>query len=176
MFILDYVEDKEASEFYPTPESLVNKMIEDIDFGMIETILEPSAGKGDILKVIARKINDEYSRWVSRRRCDVDAIEIDPNLRAILKHNFSDEYRRELEDKIDVIKGKYGRPALITKYAYVDKETGERIDLKIWAENVDRATAKAIGVMGGPNAQYIWTGTGPMYKNNEVITRIVDKE
>ena len=125
MFILDYVENKETSEFYPTPEPLVEKMIEGIDFGVIETILEPSAGKGDILKAIARKINDEYSRWVSRRRCDVDAIEIDPNLRAILKHNFSDEYRRELQDKIDVIKGKYGRPALITKYAYVDKETGE---------------------------------------------------
>lgn len=52
-----------------------------------------------------------------------------------------------------------------------DKETGEKLDLKIWAENVDRATAKTLGVMGGTNAQYTWTGTSPMYKNNEVITR-----
>lgn len=125
MFILDYVENKETSEFYPTPEPLVEKMIEGIDFGMIETILEPSAGKGDILKGIARKINREYRRFSHRKKCDVDAIEIDPNLRAILRHEFSDEYRMELEEKRNAVTSKYGRQALCNIYAYVDKETGK---------------------------------------------------
>ena len=69
------------NQFYPTPEALVKKMLEGIDFTNIETILEPEAGKGDILKVLAEK--DEFERF------DVDCIEIDPNLREILKYNFS---------------------------------------------------------------------------------------
>ena len=30
--------------FYPTPETIANKMLEGIDFTFIQTVLEPSAG------------------------------------------------------------------------------------------------------------------------------------
>lgn len=68
------------NQFYPTPEHLVKKMASKIDFKRVNSILEPSAGKGDILQGIAqyfRKVNDDYAL--------IDCVEIDPNLRAILK-------------------------------------------------------------------------------------------
>ena len=85
--VLQIVENEQTSEFYPTPESLVKKMLEGVDWDYIHTILEPSAGKGDILREIAREENS----YRNRHNFDVDCIEIDPNLRQILKYNFSDE-------------------------------------------------------------------------------------
>lgn len=90
---LQIVENEQTSEFYPTPESLVKKMIEDVDFNYIHTILEPSAGKGDILREIAR----EEHRYRHGKEFDVDCIEIDPNLRQILKYNFSDERKKQFD-------------------------------------------------------------------------------
>ena len=36
-------------QFYPTPEWLVDKMLDKVDFSDVTSILEPSAGKGDII-------------------------------------------------------------------------------------------------------------------------------
>lgn len=91
--VLDLVENAQTSEFYPTPPALVQKMLEGIDWDIIETILEPSAGKGDIIREIAIKEN-AYGRY--NHHFDVDCIELDPNLRQILKYNFSEERRIEL--------------------------------------------------------------------------------
>ena len=44
-----YVDDRQTSEFYPTPEKLVQRMLGKIKWDPVEAILEPSAGKGDIL-------------------------------------------------------------------------------------------------------------------------------
>lgn len=41
-----------AAEFYPTPTSLLEKALAGIKWSKIHTILEPSAGKGDIIKYI----------------------------------------------------------------------------------------------------------------------------
>ena len=84
--VLKIVENEQTSEFYPTPQSLVEKMLQGIDWNYINTILEPSAGKGDILREIAKKEHSLYYQ-----QFDVDCIEIDPNLRQVLKYNFSDE-------------------------------------------------------------------------------------
>lgn len=91
--VLQLVENEQKSEFYPTPEKLVKKMLEGIDLNSIHTILEPSAGKGDILREIAKEENS----YRSRADFDVDCIEIDPNLREILKYNFSSERRRQFD-------------------------------------------------------------------------------
>ena len=83
-------------QFYPTPPSVAREMLADLDFRMIQTVLEPSAGKGDLIMTMAQ----EYSRYGhSRHTLDVDCCEIDPYLRSILKYNFSEEKRRELIDK-----------------------------------------------------------------------------
>ncbi|MBQ7646986.1 MAG: hypothetical protein IJS94_06940, partial [Clostridia bacterium] len=77
--VVTYTRDDE--EFYPTPPALINKMLEGIDWNYVETILEPSAGKGDILRQIALK---EATTLYRGNRFDVDCIEIDPYLRQIL--------------------------------------------------------------------------------------------
>lgn len=92
--IMDYVENAKSSEFYPTPPELVDKMLSGLDFSRIETVLEPSAGKGDILRGIALQENR-----CSYCSLDVDCIEIDANLRQILKYNFSNERKQTVQEK-----------------------------------------------------------------------------
>lgn len=103
--LLQIVTDEQTSEFYPTPPSLVERMFSTVKLYQYKTILEPSAGKGDILRYIGK---DEHGGGYYHSReghYDVDCIEIDPNLRQVLKYNFSDERKkailhriRELED------------------------------------------------------------------------------
>ena len=76
-------------QFYPTPPSIAKKMLEGIKWDMIETVLEPSAGKGDLI-LAAAEAKYDHDRW-RRNALDVDAVEIDPYLREICKYNFSDE-------------------------------------------------------------------------------------
>lgn len=71
-------------EFYPTPKWLVNEMIKDIDFNKVKFVLEPSAGKGDIIDNIVDKIENTY-KYYHRKELDIDAIEIDDNLSALLR-------------------------------------------------------------------------------------------
>lgn len=99
--VLKVVENQQKSEFYPTPEDLVEKMIQLADLDYCHTILEPSAGKGDILRVIARKASTRFGRH-GKQVLDVDCIEIDPYLRQILKFNFSEEREHDLlhRDKV----------------------------------------------------------------------------
>jgi hypothetical protein len=71
-----------SDTFYPTPEGLARKMIELANPDHDSYILEPSAGKGDILDAI----NKHFDPWGNRLPHDhVYAIEIVPDLRAILE-------------------------------------------------------------------------------------------
>ena len=83
-------------EFYPMPALLAQKMIEGIDWKMVKNILEPSAGKGDILKRVAWNTKDARNK-----EFDVDCIEADADLRHLLKYNFSKEYRDNLRYEIE---------------------------------------------------------------------------
>lgn len=69
-------------EFYPTPRSLLDKIFEGVDYRKIRTILEPSAGKGDIAEYIYEKAN-EYPYY--NQQITIDCIELEPELRNILK-------------------------------------------------------------------------------------------
>lgn len=62
-------------DFYPTPVSLIKKMIKNIDLNN-KYILEPSAGKGDICDYI-KSINE---------RAKIDCVEIEEELRMILNN------------------------------------------------------------------------------------------
>lgn len=65
-------------DFYPTPDVLVHKMIGKIkNKEGISTILEPSAGKGNIV--------DKILNYSSFRRASVDCIEKDEELQSFLK-------------------------------------------------------------------------------------------
>lgn len=69
-------------------------MLAGLDMAFISTVLEPSAGKGDLVKAIAVKNQAHYRH----RDLDVDCCEIDPYLRQILQYNFSAEKKQEIID------------------------------------------------------------------------------
>lgn len=91
------VADSERAKktFYPTPEALARRLLEGLKWDYIESVLEPSAGKGDLARVCAglRKQagyngyypTSEYSWNDAIRNADIDCIEIDPALRAVLE-------------------------------------------------------------------------------------------
>ena len=83
-----------ADQFYPTPPSVAEQMLQGIDWRMIQTVLEPSAGKGDLILAAARARYPSRS-WTGKQ-LDVDAVEIDPYLREICKYNFSEARLGEL--------------------------------------------------------------------------------
>lgn len=62
-------------QFYPTPRSFLEKITEGIDWRKVDTVLEPSAGKGDITDYILEKNED----------IDIDVIELEPERQRILK-------------------------------------------------------------------------------------------
>ena len=77
-------------QFYPTPPELAAKMLDGLDVDYVNSVLEPSAGKGDLVKAIVDKKRLRSGRY-SGYKLDVDCCEIDPYLRQILSYNFSDE-------------------------------------------------------------------------------------
>lgn len=75
-------------QFYPTPSELAGKLFAAVNFNSIKTVLEPSAGKGDLLDCAVKR-KSTYHNGRERYRIrnsefDCDCIEIDPNLQAIL--------------------------------------------------------------------------------------------
>lgn len=77
---------EENKDFYPTPKELIEKMLRGVDFYMVNSILEPSAGKGDLAEGIQSIYKAKtVSRWNSGRAIDLDCIEIQPELQMILK-------------------------------------------------------------------------------------------
>lgn len=78
------------SEFYPTPSNVAGHLLAKVEWRDVKSILEPSAGKGDLIDH-ARKC---LKNWVYRKthyyydtradNLDIDCVEIDPDLQAIL--------------------------------------------------------------------------------------------
>jgi len=78
--------DNKNRDFYPTPQKLIDKMLSGVDLEKIETILEPSAGSGNIVDALRQKeeIHNKYHRY-EKCKFDIDCIEIESNLQHILK-------------------------------------------------------------------------------------------
>lgn len=69
----------ENKEFYPTPTSLLEEITAGCKWTEIKTVLEPSAGKGDIVQFLQEKAKKNYMN-----EYDIDCIENDAELRATL--------------------------------------------------------------------------------------------
>lgn len=54
-----------------------------------------------------------------------------------------------------------------------NRETGEKISVQVWAENVDAATHKLTDALFGVGGAYQWEGSSPVYRDNEVVKREV---
>jgi hypothetical protein len=76
---------KDNPDFYPTPTNLINKMLSKVDFRSIRTVLEPSAGKCDLVEAITKKFKYHQNNHYSNKKYDIDTIEIDPILQLIIK-------------------------------------------------------------------------------------------
>lgn len=90
--------------FYPTSDWLIDKMLDKVNMYKVSRILEPSAGKANILdRIKERGKADRYSRVKS-----LFAIELDPNLQAIIRSKgyniiFNDFLQLETYQKFHLI-------------------------------------------------------------------------
>lgn len=64
--------------YYPTPPSLIRKMVSKVDFYKTKTILEPSSGSGNIVEYIRNHGNNT-------KHCEIHCIELDKNLQSVLR-------------------------------------------------------------------------------------------
>lgn len=74
-------------DYYPTPKSLIHKMLKDINWRDITTVLEPSAGSGHIVEEVLERLKaSHYNSWSrEKKKYDIDLIEINQELRYILQ-------------------------------------------------------------------------------------------
>lgn len=115
---------KAPENYYPTPKALIDKMLEDVNWSDTRYVLEPSAGTGNIVKELV-KVNNNY-----RRSVEVDCIEYDPEIRAILEYNFSHNKYCTIKDRVDKLRGKSRR---YEDYIYAVKRL-EQGGLSEWGE------------------------------------------
>ena len=129
----DIISTKSAEKgFYPTPPNIAAKMLEGIRFDYISTILEPSAGKGDLARAVSNANYDSRPRY-RKHTIQIDCCESDPYLRQILKYNFSE----------DSLKSHYDRLAEIRNLPYDEelydsrRAESDRIEREIERAKVD---------------------------------------
>lgn len=142
--MINYVGNCIDSEFYPTPMSLAERMAQvlgDIykkNQSDYVNVLEPSAGKGDLVKAVLLA----FKKLNTYKTLSIDCLEIDSNLRQILTYNFSEQHANELFAQQKKITGKYGKVYLDTltgSYAYTSTSGA-----KVFCSKQDSAKLVAI--------------------------------
>lgn len=76
------------ADFYPTPVQLADKMLSMVDLKRVHFVLEPSAGKGNLVNALKSNMRYAgYSNITGKHGNDVeiDCIEQDKNLQHLLK-------------------------------------------------------------------------------------------
>lgn len=96
--------------FYPTPKALAYQLFDMAELNNVKNVLEPSAGKGDLIRAFGCYKNEKYREYldsigVEKKdfKCasyEVDAIEFDPNLRGILSYEFCGQRVQEFNNRI----------------------------------------------------------------------------
>lgn len=72
------------NEFYPTPRTLLEEIFTGMEWKDIHTVLEPSAGKGDIVQYLMEHGNVSVNGYRYNKKLDIDCIEKDANLQKLL--------------------------------------------------------------------------------------------
>lgn len=72
-------------DYYPTPINLQRKMLSKVEWKTVKSCLEPSAGKGDLVEAIKKQFDYTKNYRHTNYKYDIDTIEIDNNLKHILK-------------------------------------------------------------------------------------------
>ncbi len=111
-----------GENFYPTPAPLIDQMLSGIDWHMVHNILEPSAGKGDIVhRILAQNYISRYTASDRFGGIRIDCIEIDAHLTSILKYNFSPEKAAAYRPILDKYR-EIGRSATLTEEMKAEQE------------------------------------------------------
>lgn len=121
---------KAPENYYPTPKALIEKMLEEVKWLETRNVLEPSAGTGNIVWEILKM--NSYNRTV-----EIDCIEYDPEIRAVLQYNFSHKRYCELDSRLEAFKT---RERAYKDYLYA-VERLEQGGLSEWAEKDMRRKA-----------------------------------
>lgn len=129
MNVRQVIATQEAEKgFYPTPAQLADKLLEGINWYHVHDILEPSAGKGDLIQAVLRNAyhydENRYQFSLNKAVYDVDAIEIDPYLRSILAYEFSEAKKKEYEEEDE--KARTPHPTCSGTMNYATDEAKER--------------------------------------------------
>lgn len=135
MNMTEIITTEEAREgFFPTPTAVADKLLDGIDWDMISDVLEPSAGKGNLVDRLAEKWN--VSRWRSRRMSsdrsiNVDCIEIDPYLRSVLLYEYGGTKENEIKSRLSVLNKKTEYNSTTRSYGQLtERESHEKRTLE----------------------------------------------
>ncbi len=102
--------------FYPTPPGMSERLLAGINWDMVQEVLEPSAGKGNIVRAIAE--NYSILRRYGDHKIHIDCVEIDPHLRSIIQYEFCGQRGREISNRLEYFREKQ-------RYNYEKKCSGE---------------------------------------------------
>jgi hypothetical protein len=118
--VTTYTTTEGKDQFYPTSLELAMLMLDGVDWNTVNTVLEPSAGKGNLVDAIGieafspkkyeyrRRDGETYSDYATRKdKLDIDCVEIDPYLRSILQYQFGSERKHAVHNELP--KNDYGR-------------------------------------------------------------------
>lgn len=109
--------EEARKSFFPTPPDLASELLSDIDWYKVKTILEPSAGKGNLLTAIGREI----SEYGNRPSLDIDLVEIDPVLRGYVKDRYMDARYRDYWDIYMAAEDPEAKKEAYAMYCIVDR-------------------------------------------------------
>lgn len=126
------VQTEQAQQgFYPTPFPLAETLLAGIDWYQIETVLEPSAGKGNLVDAVMRLYRRQVSEHASSA-LDIDCIEVDPYLRSILTYEWGGQREAEIRDRLHQLDQKREYDPTIHRYkALSPEEAAEEKALKV---------------------------------------------
>lgn len=102
MNMTEIITTDEAREgFYPTPPNVVENLLDGIDWYRVVNVLEPSAGKGNLVDGIASAWSEELKHYRHRDSAiEVDCIEIDPYLRSIVQYEYGGQRDEEIRERL----------------------------------------------------------------------------
>lgn len=110
------VQTQEAQKgFYPTPPALAEELLCGIEWEKVQNVLEPSAGKGNLVDAVAEKYALR-SRWNRESALPIDCIELDPFLRVILADAYSEHAKSLLSKRITELEEKRQYDPVARKY------------------------------------------------------------
>lgn len=140
MHAKNLVQTEQAQQgFYPTPLPLAEKLLAGIDWYKVSNVLEPSAGKGNLVDAVVRLYRRQVSEY-GRSALDIDCIEIDPYLRSILTYEWGGSREDEIRGRLYQLDQKREYDPTIHKYKELSPaESAEEKTLK--AERSRRESA-----------------------------------